>query len=571
MIDREENLRFLCRADNDFVIDKSIINAIVNDSEVMMVIFDMDGKIDRVNGFMQEKLGYSEGEIIGRHVMEFHFNEEDKEVNWSLLKRLSVGEPVKKHENSLRTKDGNVLRVLWNNSPLYDSSQCQKGILSIGVDMTEKRDLERKLFNLAYYDSLTGLPNRAHLQMDFEQIKRSVGENEELALILMDIDNFRHINEMLGHDYGDRLLKYIARILDYQVEEPDRIYRVSGDEFVLIYKITGGKGELDERIIELRRYLSRRWLLEGEDFFVSFSMGVALFGAEMDNLTLLMQNANIAMERAKEWGKDRFVYYNANLRDRAIDNIVLGNQLRNAVDREEFVLYYQTKVALREKSRVKGVEALIRWKHPNKGLIMPGKFIPFAEDGILINDIGRWVLKQACKQKAIWDKRGHDIKIAVNFSGKDFTDPSFVKNVMNILKEYGQRPSGFEIEITESAVMSDPDRVRKVIESLKEAGFTLGLDDFGQGFSSLNYLRNYPVDFLKIDREFINSINTNETGEHILKSIIDLAHKLKIETIAEGVEKDEQAQYLLDAGCDYAQGYFYSRPSPPGETEVFFL
>lgn len=571
MSDKDINLGFLCRDDNDFVIDRSIISAVVNESEVMMMIFDMEGRIERVNRYARIKLGYTEDELIGKHVMEFTRKGFESSVDEDVLHQLTNGKPIKKYENTLITKDGRFLRIQWNNSLLHSSSGILSGILSIGIDVTERRSMEQKLFKLAYFDSLTGLPNRACLQKDFEFIMSGAANDEELALILMDMDDFKHVNEMLGHGYGDKLLVYISNILSYQVKEPDRIYRVSGDEFVLIYRDLKGKEDLEERIASLRKYLSRRWHLEGENFYVSLSMGISLFDKSEDDLTSLMQNANIAMEKAKEKGKDRFEFYDSSFKDKVIDNIVLGNQLRRAIDANEFVLYYQTKVDLKHKGRVTGVETLIRWNHPEKGLIPPGMFIPFAENGSLINDITIWVMHQACIQKKLWNKKDYNIKIAVNFSGKDFLNPHFVETILSILKEYDLDPSGFDIEITESALMLDPEKAQSVIRSLKNAGFSLGLDDFGQGFSSLNYLRSYHVDFLKIDREFISSINTNRTGEHILNSIINLAHKLEIVTIAEGVENKGQAEYLIKEGCDFAQGYFFSRPSPAEDIEVFFV
>ena len=430
--------------------------------------------------------------------------------------------------------------------------------------------VEEKLRRLAYIDSLTELPNRASLEEKIDSILlETQGKNKKLGFLVLDIDNFKHINDILGLELGDKLIIYIANILSYQIKSPNMVFRLSGDEFVIIFSDTEDKTEIESKIKNLQYYLRRPWILEQQEFFVSSSIGAAIYPEHGENLTTLMQNANMALSDVKEKGKDGFAFYKSDMRDKTLNYILLSNQLRNAIINNEFTLYYQPQYDLLSSNySFIGVEALIRWNHPSGGLVLPVEFIPFAEKTGFINEISSWVFETACQQKRIWTEKGYsDIKVSVNLSGERLLNPNLVQGIQNIIGKYNVEPAKIELEITESALIDDIEKAIKILRKLRKLGISIALDDFGQKFSSLTYLHKLPIDILKADKEFLKGIKNENDESYILKCIVELAHNLGKKVVSEGVETKVQLEYLKKIGCDYAQGYYFSEPMPVDQIE----
>jgi polar amino acid transport system substrate-binding protein len=423
---------------------------------------------------------------------------------------------------------------------------------------------------MAFYDSLTGLPNRMlfsdRLSVSLNQAKRY---DHKGALLFMDLDNFKTINDTLGHAAGDILLKYIAELIKVCIRGSDTIARLSGDEFVIlltkIESIEDAK-QLAQRIIE---QLRKPIVLEGCEFYITASIGITMFPDDASDQQTLLKNADTAMYRSKELGKNNFQVFNTSLNEKYQEKLDMENNLRHAIDRNEFDLHYQPMVDTKT-GKICSVEALLRWNHPKNGMIPPSRFIPVAEETGLILPIGTWVLKTACKQNKIWQDNGYEpLRVSVNLSLKQFNQSDFLDTVQNILEETKLDPKYLELEVTESIAANDLDSIINSLNSLREMGIKISLDDFGTGFSSLNYLRLLPIDMLKIDKSFINDIGKSGSHETITKSVINIAHAMNASVVAEGVETKEQLEFLQSYNCDFIQGFLFSRPLP--EKDVAFM
>lgn len=469
----------------------------------------------------------------------------------------------------IRCKDGQYRWILSRGKGVWDSCGNPIRLAGSHTDITEQMNLQNRLHSLAYYDPLTQLPNRTMLQEEVnKQIKQAQERKQKLAFIYLDIDNFKHINDTMGHAVGDKLIVHIANILSYQIKFPNLVARLSGDEFAILLVNVENVNHIISEINHIFKYLRRPCILEKQEFYISASIGVAMYPEHGTDLSTLMQNADTAMFHIKENGKDGFGIFTSHMREKTWHYIQMSNQLRSAIQNEEFLLYYQPQINL-ESGKIIGVEALIRWRHPEKGFISPMEFIPFAEETGYIGEIGEWVLKTACKQKRKWEEDGYShIKMSVNLSSKVLTKEGLVSSIQHILKEYSMNCCNIELEITETAVMDDLEKAIEVLQQLKELGITIALDDFGTGYSSLTYVQKLPIDILKVDKEFIKNIINEDKESHILKLIVELAHNLDLKVIAEGVETKEQLEFLRNNGCDIGQGYYFSRPVPASEIEI---
>ncbi|MHB1358962.1 MAG: bifunctional diguanylate cyclase/phosphodiesterase [Rhodocyclaceae bacterium] len=429
------------------------------------------------------------------------------------------------------------------------------------------RDQER-IRQLAWYDSLTGLPNRALLQDRLGVATAgALRDKETLATLFLDLDQFKNINDSLGHAIGDRLLQQVALRIADCVRTSDTVARLGGDEFVIIMpniRAPADAAFLAEKILAA---VARPYVIDGHELYITPSIGIAICPEDGCDFESLIQHADAAMYLAKEHGRNNYQYFTAALNARAVERLSLESALRGALERRELSLHYQPQINLASGAII-GVEALLRWRHPVLGWVAPDRFIPVAEDSGLIVPIGAWVLQEACRQARAWQAAGlAPLLMAVNVSGVQFHQADLAETVRDILAEHGLAAASLEIEVTESVLMKSADSAVEILRKFREMGVRLAIDDFGTGYSSLSYLKRFPIDKLKIDRSFVSDITTDPDDAAIASAIIAMAHRLRLKVIAEGVETPGHLGFLLQEGCDEAQGYHYSKPLPPDDLE----
>jgi diguanylate cyclase (GGDEF)-like protein len=472
-------------------------------------------------------------------------------------------------EGSISSRESGSARkprwILMNSQPILDpQTLALKGAVDTFIDITEFKRHEETILRMAYYDTLTDLPNRIlfsdRLTMELAHTRR---EQKKLAVLLLNLDRFRVINDSLGHTFGDRLLQSVAFRLRNCVREGDTVARLGGDEFLLL--ITGimqpeDAAKVVQKIFEA---LKPPFHFEGHELHITASVGVALYPDDGEDAQTLLKSANTALHRAKEQGRDTYQLHTATMNAKAFDRLMLEHGLRRALERDELVVYYQPQVNLHTKQIV-GMEALVRWQHPDQGIILPARFIPLAEETGLIIPIGERVLQAACAQNKAWQDAGFPpIRVSVNLSARHFKQKNLVEIIARTLKETGLDPKYLDLELTEGTIMENAEETIKTLRALKDMGVHLSIDDFGTGYSSLNYLRRFPIDTLKIDQSFVQDIPTNPDDAAITAAIIAMTHSLKLKVMAEGVETEEQLPFLYSQHCDEVQGYYFSKPLPP--------
>lgn len=464
-------------------------------------------------------------------------------------------------------------------SPLHDDHDRIVGIIEVNRDITERlanqaniHKSKKKLEYIANHDALTRLPNRHLFKSKIEQISQQARlRNEKFALLFLDLDHFKKVNDTFGHDIGDQLLVEVTRDIRNQLRKSDVLSRMGGDEFLLILDNVKDAQEVSCACQRIIKTLDRERSLGGCSIYVTASIGVSFFPADGNDTTSLIKNADIAMYKAKEAGRNTYQFYNEEMSYFNSLKMDLEIQLHRAIEKKEFILFYQPQFNLRSGQLI-GAEALLRWNHPDRGLVLPGEIIPVAEETGLIIQLGEFVLREACEQIAKWESLGFpSIKIAVNVSGLQFERPGFIELVEKVLAETKISPNLLELEITESSIMGQTESSIDKLFQLKQLGISLAIDDFGTGYSSLRYLRKFPVSILKIDRSFVAGIPEQSDSGCICSSIIALAHSLELEVVAEGVEEEEQAEWLIEQNCEYVQGFLYSRPLPVVEIEKIYL
>jgi len=431
----------------------------------------------------------------------------------------------------------------------------------------ERKRYQEQLEHQANYDVLTGLPNRNLLQ---DRLKRAVFAQRDarpIAVVFIDLDHFKFINDSLGHTQGDKLLAIIAERLASIVREGDTVARLGGDEFVLVLNDQNKEDVIFRAMQRVLNKVSEPMTIDGQELYITCSAGVSLYPADAPDVETLLKNADVAMYRAKEHGRNNFQFYTPEMNDLANERLALEHSLRRALERNELLLHYQPKVNL-ETGMIVGAEALLRWQHPEWGLIAPERFIPIAEETGLIVQIGAWVIRTACNQARLWQDAGlPPVIMSVNLSARQFRQESFVKEVTQILHETGLKPEQLEMELTESMLMHNANAAISILGGLKSLGVRLSLDDFGTGYSSLSYLSRLPIDTLKIDRSFVQHIGDQDECDNgiLAQAIISLGHSLNLTVIAEGVETGEQLKFLKAHQCDEVQGFYFCKPTAGGE------
>jgi len=429
----------------------------------------------------------------------------------------------------------------------------------------ERKRYQVQLEHQANYDSLTGLPNRTLLHDRLKQAVYAQRTPRNIAVVFMDLDHFKFVNDSLGHSAGDKLLKAMGERLRATLREGDTVGRVGGDEFVLILADQNNEEVIFRAMQRISAKVAEPIMVEGKELYVTCSAGISLYPQDGPDVDTLLKNADAAMYRAKEHGRSNFQFYTSEMNDRVNERLALEGALRRALERQEFLLHYQQKVDLRSGAII-GAEALVRWMHPEWGLVRPARFISLAEETGLIVPLGEWVLREACRQTRAWLDQGlKPGTVSVNLSARQFRQQDLVRMVSRILEETGLEPARLEMELTESMVMHNVDAAIAILQGLKQLGVRLSVDDFGTGYSSLSYLKDLPIDTLKIDRSFVRDIGAGEEADEgvLAQAIISLAHALHLKVIAEGVETDPQMRFLRRHSCDEVQGFFHGEPVAP--------
>ncbi|WP_395407268.1 EAL domain-containing protein [Pseudoduganella sp. UC29_106] len=527
-----------------------------------VMVIDEKGTIVAVNPAFTQITGYTEAEALGQDRNLTRSGRHDENFYQELWKEL-VNTGYWRGEIWCLRKNGEQYLEWLTLTAVRDTRGITTHYVGVFSDITLVKESQEKLDHLAHHDPLTQLPNRLLFHDRLQHaIQRTTRDNEQLALLFIDLDRFKNVNDTLGHHVGDELLKQVAQALSDKLREGDTLARLGGDEFIVLLENVDGQYGASLVAEKLVGMFEQPFMVAGHELFVTCSVGISLFPADASDLNMLIRNADVAMYQAKARGRNGYRFYAPSMTGEGVERLRLETFLRRSIEKEEVFLNYQPQVEI-DTGRLIGVEALVRWNHPELGLVPPIRFIPLAEDTGFINQLGKWVLYEACRQMVRWQEGGLVVpKIAVNLSAKQFERGSMVAMVRDILAETGLEPHRLQLEVTESLIMNTGDALA-FINDLHAVGVSLAIDDFGTGYSSLAYLKQMPVQTLKIDRSFIKDISTDVNDEAIAIAIIQLGKSMNLSVIAEGVETDEQAAFLLRHGCNQAQGYFYSRPVMP--------
>jgi len=540
---------------------RKLSSALEQTAEAVMIT-DRRGVVEYVNPAFELITGYTRNEVIGGKPSIVKSGRQGMEFYRQLWRTISSGEVFSEVFVNKR-KDGSLFYEEKTITPLKNQVGEITHYVSTGHDITERMQTQEQLRFLAHHDALTELPNRTLLLDRLKQALARVRRgNRRLAVLFLDIDRFKNINDTLGHDIGDQLLQDMSQRLRSCLRDGDTVARFGGDEFVVLLDDLGSVTDVTgiaQKIIEI---LKPPFIVGDATLHVTASIGVSLFPNDGEDSGTLLKNADTAMYRAKDLGRNNYQFYSADMSARAFERLTLENSLRHALEREQFTLYYQPQIDVRS-GEIVGAEALLRWQHPEFGLVAPADFVPLLEETGLIMQVGEWVLRRACQQLRQWLDAGHTtLRVALNLSSRQFNDRHLAYLVERILKETGVPPASVELELTEGLIMQQTRTTMDILAALNHTGIRLGLDDFGTGYSSLSYLRRFPLDTLKIDRSFVLDIPKDPDDMAITQAIIMMGRSLKLDLVAEGVETVEQRDFLLNQGCPIMQGHLFGHPMP---------
>jgi diguanylate cyclase (GGDEF)-like protein/PAS domain S-box-containing protein len=536
---------------------------VIDTIPAMVSASDNFGRVLFANAFAGEFLGTDPADLVGKG-SEVLVDADLVGPNRTLDRKvIRTGQPLKSFERELTNAFGEKRVFLTTKSPLRDGNDSIVGVLTSALDITDRKRAEEHLLHAARHDMLTNLPNRSFL---YDRLRRDVARarrgDRSFALHFIDIDEFKSINELLGHDAGDAFLQEVSARLLALIGPDDMVARLGADEFGILQSLGPDlmdAGELAERVIEA---VSLPIAYLGKDVSCSASVGATLYPVDGTDVTKLTKNAALAMHQAKESGGNQFRLYETNMADRIRNNAVLDSKLRTAIELQQFVLYYQPQISATTGSII-GAEALLRWNHPERGLVSPGDFLMRAEENGLIVPINEWVLFEACREAKGWHRMGlGHLRIGVNLSPVQFRRINVAGLVVRALNATGLDPHCLDLEITENIVMENTASVVSELRQIADLGVGISLDDFGTGYSSLNYIRQFPIDRIKIDQTFVRNMVEDPSDHTIVRTVANLGHSLGLTVVAEGVETEEQANLLKVDGCDVMQGYLYGRPMP---------
>ena len=550
---------------------------IVNTSPDIIYILDQDGHFTFINERIESLLGFSKEEIVGKHYSFLVHHDDMEQAKYVFNERRIGTRSAKNIELRLKCKDDGNSRH-FNNRTLpielsamgmytgnNESKSSYTGTYGVARDVTERKIAEDTINFQAYHDLLTKLPNRAllndRLSLAINQAKR---EEEKLAVMFLDLDRFKNINDSLGHMIGDELLQQVSVRLKECIRAADTLARFGGDEFTLMLpKLHNGQEDARKLAEKITSTLKQPFNIDGHELYVSASIGIALYPQDGTNIDSLIKHADVAMYHVKGQGKNGYQFYSNEMNVPYIEKLSMDTGIHKALDNDEFNLVYQPQVNLRT-GEIVGVEALLRWEHPEHGAISPSEFIPFAEESGLIIDIGAWVLKTACAELSKWRSAGlPEIRMSINISARQLMEENIVEDIKNIMKDYNVPGHCLELEITEHAIMNDMDSMIRKLKELSAHDITIAIDDFGTGYSSLSYLHKLPIQTLKIDRTFLKESRINKGDNTIINTIVAMAKGLGLNVIAEGVESQAQLEYLREIECCEAQGFLFGKPLPP--------
>lgn len=533
--------------------------SLLNNNTDSVFIVDERGIIQYVNAVAAKALGYNAVNLLHQPIEQFI--ESNSLSNFQLMiKQTLSGYPAELQKCLFQHVNGHYVYVYLKAIPIHHQGNVKEYHLVLR-DLSISADEKEQLFYLAYHDHLTGLWNRRALKEHLrENLIDAHNKNTKIAIMRIDLDRFKLINESLGYNYGDELLKKIADRLSLFINKSCNLYRQSGDEFVFIMK-DKTRDETSSFAESLLSELSKPIYLDHQEYFVTASIGISMYPLDGKNLDELLIKADQALYVAKDRGRAHYRYFQEQMNLSFPNEALMESHLRRAIEKEELTIHYQPQVNLAT-GEINSFEALLRWNNRKFGYVSPMQFIPLAEESGMIMQIGDWVLEEVCKQLEYWQEKGYrSVRIAVNISPKQFKQENFAIKIREKINKYRLDPSSLEVEITESA-MTDMQDTFAMLNELKDIGVVISIDDFGTGYSSLSYLKKYPIDIIKIDQSFIKDMELDEKNAAIATTIIQLAHSLGMEVIAEGVEKDRQVEILKSANCQKAQGYFFSRPVP---------
>ncbi len=551
----------------ELLFQKELTERIISEAPVFIVTHD-EYRILSLNPYSQRVCGYTEEDLRDKNWKELMVPQEYWSSIQSNFIEMRQGKRHFINEFPIIAKDGSQINILWNsNLVTVPDNTGSNYFVSFGVDISERKRYEDEIERLAFYDKLTGLPNRVMFE---NEISRHINQNcySSFMVAYIDIDNFKAINDSIGHQAGDIFLSYFAEGLKLEINKPNLVARLGGDEFAILFVGKSREG-INKLLKAVRTRISRTWSIDNYQFYISMSVGVVAYPQDGRDSTMLLKNADIAMYEAKKEGKNRVLFYQTNLKDQNFRHMNMINKLQYGLEEKQFALYYQPQYDLQE-NKIIGLEALIRWNHPTDGFISPGEFIPIAEESGQIFKLEQWSVTKALEQKKILESMGYkDIDMSINLSGKSLTSVVNFPKLEQIFIDANVDYDKVVVEITETANISDVGIVVEHLKRLKKLGVRVALDDFGTGYSSLNYLKIFPINIIKLDKSFIDAINDDGIDTLLIKNILILAHDLAYEVIAEGIETNGQLEYLRNHKCEAGQGYLLGRPAP--EEKIYEL
>lgn len=549
---------------------ENLFGQLVNNSPDIIYTLDPEGRFTFLNESARKILGLDIDTMLGRNYESIVYHADQDRAKYAVNERRTGVRATQNREiRFIQGSDDDLgeqfvtieLNAMGLYQPNQDGTNEFIGTYGVARDLTERKKAEATIYFQAYHDLLTNLPNRALFKDRLNQaIVQCIRQNHSLAVMFLDLDHFKMVNDTLGHLIGDELLQAVAQRLRHNIREGDTLARIGGDEFLLLLPYIRNRENVAAISDKIIASFKTPFRIEAHELFVSVSIGIAIFPDDGEMIDTLIKHADIAMYHAKDRGRNDYCFFDQGLNHNVSGRLDIQTGLRHALQRGELELYYQPQVNIMT-GKIVGMEALLRWNHPERGMVPPSEFIPIAEECGLINPISKWVLQTACNQARVWQERqGSPITLSVNISARQIEQPGFVDNFIQILEMNGLDGSNIEIEITESTLMRDIEGCIVKLRQLSELGIIVSIDDFGTGYSSLSYLKKLPIHTLKIDKSFIHDLRADSQGATIVDGITAMAKSLHLNVIAEGVESDEQLAYLRKAGCDVYQGYHFSRP-----------